>query len=48
VGNSGTPESLYNPDGEVHLHFEIWLDDRYVGQYLSTVEIRRLLSKILR
>jgi len=48
VGNSGTPESLYNPDGEVHLHFEIWLDDRYAGQYLSTVEIRRLLSKILR
>ena len=48
VGNSGTPESLYNPEGEVHLHFEIWLDDRYVGQYLSTVEIRRLLSKILR
>jgi len=48
VGNSGTPESLYNPEGEVHLHFEIWLDDRYVGQYLPTVEIRRLLSKILR
>jgi murein DD-endopeptidase MepM/ murein hydrolase activator NlpD len=48
VGNSGTPESLYNPNGEVHLHFEIWLDDRYVGQYLSTVEVRRLLSKVLR
>jgi murein DD-endopeptidase MepM/ murein hydrolase activator NlpD len=48
VGNSGTPESLHNPNGEVHLHFEIWLDGRYVGQYLSTVEIRRLLSKVLR
>lgn len=48
VGNSGTPESLDNPNGEVHLHFEIWLDDRYVGQYLSTVEIRRLLSKVLK
>jgi predicted deacylase len=48
VGNSGTPESLYNPEGGLHLHFEIWLDDRYVGQYLSTVEIRRVLSKILR
>ncbi|MBC8449401.1 MAG: peptidoglycan DD-metalloendopeptidase family protein [Chloroflexi bacterium] len=48
VGNSGTPESLYNPEGGLHLHFEIWLDDRYVGQYLSTVEIRRLLSKVLR
>jgi murein DD-endopeptidase MepM/ murein hydrolase activator NlpD len=48
VGNSGTPASLYDAGAEVHLHFEIWLDDRYVGQYLSTVEIRRLLSKILR
>jgi hypothetical protein len=48
VGNSGTPESLYNPEGGLHLHFEIWLDDRYVGQYLSTVEIRRLLSKVLK
>jgi hypothetical protein len=48
VGNSGTPESLYNPEGGLHLHFEIWLDDRYVGQYLSTVEIRRVLSKVLR
>ncbi|GAF81435.1 unnamed protein product, partial [marine sediment metagenome] len=33
---------------EIHLHFEIWLDGRYVGQYLSTVEIRRLLSRVLR
>ncbi len=48
VGNSGTPESLYNPEGGLHLHFEIWLDGRYVGQYLSTVEIRRVLSKVLR
>jgi len=48
VGNSGTPESLYNPEGGLHLHFEIWLDDRYVGQYLSTVEIRRVLSKVLK
>jgi murein DD-endopeptidase MepM/ murein hydrolase activator NlpD/predicted deacylase len=48
VGNSGTPESLYNANGEIHLHFEIWLDGRYVGQYLSTVEIRRVLSKVLK
>ena len=48
VGNSGTPGSLYDPKSEVHLHFEVWLDDRYVGQYLSTVEIRRLLSRVLR
>jgi murein DD-endopeptidase MepM/ murein hydrolase activator NlpD/predicted deacylase len=48
VGNSGTPQSLHDPNGEVHLHFEIWLDGRYVGQYLSTVEIPRLLSRVLR
>jgi murein DD-endopeptidase MepM/ murein hydrolase activator NlpD len=48
VGNSGTPRSLYDPEGGLHLHFEIWLDDRYVGQYLSTVEIRRVLSKVLK
>ena len=48
VGNSGTPASLYDAGVEVHLHFEIWLDGHYVGQYLSTVEIRRVLSKVLR
>ena len=48
VGNSGTPASLSDAGAEVHLHFEIWLDGHYVGQYLSTVEIRRVLSKVLR
>ncbi|MDY7040617.1 MAG: peptidoglycan DD-metalloendopeptidase family protein, partial [Chloroflexota bacterium] len=48
VGNSGTPESLYDADAELHLHFEIWIGEHYLGQYLSSVETRRWLNRIVR
>ena len=48
VGNSGTPESLYNPDAEIHLHFEIRIGEHYLGQYLSPVETRRWLNRVIR
>ena len=48
VGNSGTPESLYNADAELHLHFEIWLGEHYLGQYLSPIETRRWLNRVVR
>jgi len=45
VGNSGTPESIDNPLGEMHLHFEIRVGDRYLGQGLSPQECRSLYEK---
>ena len=47
VGNSGTPASLNGPNGEVHLHLELWLDDHYVGQFMRPIETREWMEKIL-
>jgi murein DD-endopeptidase MepM/ murein hydrolase activator NlpD len=45
VGDSGTPESLTAPGTEDHLHFEIWLGDRYLGEGLPPDEVRVLYQK---
>ena len=45
VGNSGTPESLVDPDAEMHLHFEIRVGDGYLGQGLAPEEVRALYEK---
>jgi murein DD-endopeptidase MepM/ murein hydrolase activator NlpD len=45
VGNSGTPESLVDPDAEMHLHFEIRVGDSYLGQGLAPEEVRALYEK---
>jgi murein DD-endopeptidase MepM/ murein hydrolase activator NlpD len=47
VGNSGTPESLNGPNGEVHLHLELWLGDQYIGQFMRPIETREWMEKIL-
>ena len=47
VGNSGTPESLNGPYGEVHLHLELWLGDHYIGQFMRPIETREWMEKIL-
>jgi murein DD-endopeptidase MepM/ murein hydrolase activator NlpD len=47
VGNSGSPASLESPDSDAHLHFELWLDDHYIGQFLRPVEIREWIEAIL-
>ena len=47
VGNSGTPESLNGPYGEVHLHLELWLGDHYIGQFVRPIETREWMEKIL-
>jgi murein DD-endopeptidase MepM/ murein hydrolase activator NlpD len=47
VGNSGSPASLESPDSDAHLHFELWVDDAYVGQFLRPVETRDWLVSIL-
>ncbi len=47
VGNSGSPASLESPDSDAHLHFELWLGDYYLGQFLRPVETRDWVNKIL-
>ena len=42
VGDSGTPESLTAPGTEIHLHFEVWLGNTYLGQGLPPDEVRAL------
>ncbi|MCB0035684.1 MAG: M23 family metallopeptidase [Anaerolineales bacterium] len=47
VGNSGSPASLEGPTADAHLHFELWLGDYYVGQFLRPIETREWLAQIL-
>jgi murein DD-endopeptidase MepM/ murein hydrolase activator NlpD len=44
VGNSGTPDGVSDPGVENHLHFEIRVGDRYVGQGLSLEETKAVLE----
>ena len=46
VGNSGSPASLLGPAEDSHLHFELWLGDHYLGQYLRPIETRELLERL--
>lgn len=45
VGDSGTPESVTDPDTEAHLHFEIRVGDQYLGQGHPPDEVRRLYEQ---
>lgn len=47
VGESGTPESVTSPGLEYHLHFEIRLGDRFLGQGLPPDETRALYEEAL-
>lgn len=47
VGNSGSPASLESPDSDAHLHFELWLGESYIGQFLRPVEAREWFESIL-
>jgi murein DD-endopeptidase MepM/ murein hydrolase activator NlpD len=46
IGNSGSPGSIVSEDEDAHLHFELWLDNQYLGQYLSPIDIREWLEMI--
>jgi murein DD-endopeptidase MepM/ murein hydrolase activator NlpD len=46
VGNSGSPLSLEGPDGDAHLHLEIWAGDYFLGQFLRPIEIMEWLEEI--
>ena len=46
VGVSGTSAGAYGTGDGVHLHYEIWIDGRYLGQGLSLYETMRLWQAI--
>ncbi|MHB0875011.1 MAG: M23 family metallopeptidase, partial [Anaerolineae bacterium] len=47
VGNSGTSEGAAGTQSGAHLHFEVLIDDQYLGKWLSVPETRRLLERLL-
>ncbi len=46
TGNSGTSDGAAGTRGGVHLHFEIYLGEHYLGEWLSLWETRQLLQQI--
>ncbi|MBI4571193.1 MAG: M23 family metallopeptidase, partial [Chloroflexi bacterium] len=45
VGESGSPESVTDPGTETHLHFEIRVDEGYLGEGLPPDEVRDLYEQ---
>ncbi len=45
VGDSGTPEALTEPGTEMHLHFEVWVGESYLGEGLPPEQVRALLEQ---
>lgn len=48
VGNSGTESGINGTRAGAHLHFELRIDDRYLGEGLSAEEIRAAANKIFK
>ncbi len=46
VGDSGTPESLSNPDTELHLHWEVRAGDNFLGKGLPPEGVRAIYEKL--
>lgn len=46
IGNSGSPASINSETADAHLHFELWLGEAYLGQFLRPIETRELLEKL--
>ena len=42
VGESGTPESIFAPGTDEHVHFEIRIDESFLGAGLGPLEARSL------
>ena len=47
VGNSGSPGSLISGTEDAHLHFELWLNEHYLGQFLRPIEVREWLERLM-
>ncbi|MFN2180882.1 MAG: M23 family metallopeptidase [Candidatus Promineifilaceae bacterium] len=46
VGNTGSPASLEGESADAHLHYELWLGDTYLGEYLRPSETRDWIEQI--
>ena len=46
VGNSGSPSSLNSRFADSHLHFEMWVGDFYLGQFLRPIETRDWIEQL--
>ena len=46
VGNTGSPASVRSESEDAHLHFELRLDEMYLGQFLRPIETRELLEQL--
>lgn len=47
VGNSGTSNGARGTKGDAHLHFEIWIENSYLGEGLPPEEARSLWHQVL-
>jgi murein DD-endopeptidase MepM/ murein hydrolase activator NlpD len=45
IGNTGSPASVRSDSEDGHLHFELWLADAYLGQFLRPIETRELVEQ---
>ena len=46
VGNSGSPASLESEKADAHLHFELWMGDKFLGQFMRPIETREWIERI--
>ena len=46
VGDSGTPEAVTDPGVEIHLHWEVRVDDSFLGAGLPAAEVRALYEAL--
>ncbi len=46
VGNSGTPESVYDPTAQHHLHFEVRVGDGYLGDGKEPEAVRKAYERL--
>jgi murein DD-endopeptidase MepM/ murein hydrolase activator NlpD len=46
VGDSGTPQSVTAPGTEVHLHFEVWMNDIFLGKGLPADRVRAMYERL--
>lgn len=46
IGNTGSPASINSETEDAHLHFELWLDEKYLGQFLRPIETRELVEQL--
>lgn len=48
VGNSGTSHGARGTQQDAHLHFEIWINGRYLGEGMGPSEVGKLLNLVFR